>query len=155
LLGEILKSVNGETFHVFTVAEWFDHFVKQKQKSRADKTALRHEQMMSEFISFLRSKAHLNIAAVTSAAIAMFRDHRQSRGLAPSTLNGDIQVLSAAFNAAWKQGHITVNPCLAIEPLRDKAVRKSVHTGANHSDVADHRGDDVWSATRRQARQGG
>ena len=128
LLGEILQSVNGENLHVFTVAEWFDHFVKQKQKSRADKTALRHEQMMNEFVEFLDHRARLNIAAISSKDIADFRDHRQSRGLAPSTLNTDITVLSSAFNAALKQGHITVNPCAAIEALRDKTVHKATFT---------------------------
>jgi integrase len=128
LLGEILRSFNGESLHVFTVSEWFDHFVKQKQKSRADKTALRHEQMMKEFIEFLDHRARLNIAAISSRDIAEFRDHRQSRGLAPSTLNTDITVLSSAFNAALKQGHITVNPCAAIEPLKDKNVHKATFT---------------------------
>lgn len=129
ILSEILSNVNGgEGLQVFTVAEWFDHFVKQKQKSRADKTALRHAQMMNEFIEYLDHRAHLNIAAISSRDIADFRDHRQSRGLAPSTLNTDITVLSSAFNAALKQGHVSVNPCAAIEPLKDKLVHKSVFT---------------------------
>jgi integrase len=127
ILSEILSNVNGgEGLQVFTVAEWFDHFVKQKQKSRADKTALRHAQMMNEFIEYLDHRAHLNIAAISSRDIADFRDHRQSRGLAPSTVNTDITVLSSAFNAALKQGHVSVNPCAAIEPLKDKVVHKSV-----------------------------
>ena len=37
LLGEILQSVSGQTLRVLSVAEWLAHFVKQKQKSRADK----------------------------------------------------------------------------------------------------------------------
>jgi integrase len=38
-----------------------------------------------------------------------------------------VSVLSAAFNAALRQGHISVNPCLAIEPVKDKAAgRKAV-----------------------------
>ena len=35
-------------------------------------------------------------------------------------MNLDITILSAAFNSAWKQGHISHNPCLAVEPLKDK-----------------------------------
>jgi len=128
LLGEVLQSVNGETLRVFTVAEWFEHFVKQKRKSRADKTAARHEQMMREFIEFLGQRARLNVAAVTSRDIADFRDHRHSLGLTPTTVNLDVTVLSAAFNAAWKQGLIPVNPCAAIEPLKDKPHRKHVFT---------------------------
>jgi len=33
---------------------------------------------------------------------------------------------SAAFNAALKQGHISVNPCAGIEPLKDKPTHKKV-----------------------------
>ena len=84
--------------------------------------------MMSEFIAFLGCKANLNIAAVNSKDIADFRDHRRSCGLAPSTLNTDITVLAAAFNAALKQGHISVSPCATIEPLKDKLAHKSVFT---------------------------
>jgi integrase len=127
LLSEILQSVNGEGLRVFTVTQWFDQFVNQKKKSRADKTAKRHEQMMREFVEFLGVRANLNIAAITSADIMAFRDHQHSRGLAPSTVNVDIAVLSVAFNAALRQGHVSVNPCLAIEPLKDKAAaRKDV-----------------------------
>lgn len=118
LLSEVLQSVNGKGLHVFTVSDWFELFVKGKRKSRADKTAARHEQMMKEFVEFLGPRAKLNIAVVTSKDIADFRDHRHSLGLAPSTVNLDITLISAAFNAAWKQGHISVNPCAAIEPLR-------------------------------------
>jgi integrase len=129
LLSEILQGVGVEGLRTFTLAEWLDHFVKQKQKSRADKTALRHEQVMNECVAFLGSRARLNIASITSKDIADWRDSRESRGLSPATLNGDITVLSAAFNAALRQGHISVNPCLAIEPVKDKAgVRKGTFT---------------------------
>jgi integrase len=128
LLGEVLASIGGEGLRVFTVAEWFTHFVAQKRKSRTASTGKRHTQMMREFIAFLGPRSKLSIAATTSRDIASFRDHRQSIGLAPSTLNVELTTISAAFNAAYKQGHISINPCLAIEPLRDKAERKSVFT---------------------------
>jgi integrase len=128
LLSEVLQSINGDGLRVFTVEQWFTHFVTQKGKSRTGRTAARHEQMMREFIEFLGPRARLNIAALTSKDIADFRDYRQSLGLAPITVNNDLTTISAAFNTAWKQGHISVNPCLAIEPLRDKAQRKAVFT---------------------------
>ena len=126
LLSEVLQSVNGEGLRVFSVAEWFEHFVKGKGKSRSNRTAAIYEQTKCLFIEFLGHRARLNIAAVTSKDIADFRDYRHSLGLAPATVNLDIQMLSAAFNAAWKQGHISVNPCAAIEPVKDKPQRKQV-----------------------------
>jgi integrase len=83
---------------------------------------------MRDFIEFLGLKARLNIAAITSRDIASFRDKREALGLAPATVNLDVIILSSAFNSAWKQGHINVNPCAAIEPLKDKPHRKSVFT---------------------------
>jgi integrase len=79
-------------------------------------------------MEFLGHRAKLNIAAITSRDIASFRDHRHSLGLAPATVNIDVAILSAAFNAALRQGHVSVNPCLAIEPLKNKPQRKGVFT---------------------------
>jgi integrase len=124
-----LQSVNGVGLRVFTVAQWFDHFVKQKQKSRADKTAAAHEQVRDQFIEFLGRRAHENLAGVSSEDIAAFRDHRESLGLAPNTLNKDVDCLKAAFGAALKQGHISVNPCAVIENVKDKTeARKGTFT---------------------------
>jgi integrase len=129
VISELMQSVGGETLTVFTVRQWFEHFVSGKKKSRAAKTSARHDQIMRKFIEFLGKRADLNIAAVTSRDIAAFRDRRQSLGLAPATLNLDIIILSAAFNSALRQGHVSVNPCLAIEPLKDKnPQRKGVFT---------------------------
>lgn|SRR5262249_38023655 len=129
LLSEVLQSVNGEGLRVFSVAEWFDQFVKGKHKSRSERTASIYEQTVKEFMDFLGPRARLNIAAITSREIADFRDQRQAKGFAPATVNLNIWMLSAGFNAALRQGHITVNPCLALEPLKDKRQRKGVHAG--------------------------
>jgi integrase len=128
LLSEILQNINGEGLHVFSVAEWFEHFVKGKRKSQSDRTAAIHAQTKREFIEFLGTRARLNIAAITSRDIAEFRDARHSLGFAPATVNLSVSMLSAAFNAAWKQGHVSVNPCAAIEPLKDRPQRKGVFT---------------------------
>ena len=93
LLSEILQSVNGEGLRSFTVREWFDLVVEQKQKSRASQTAKRHAQLAREFIEFLAHRASLNIAAITPKDILDFRNLRESKGLAPATLNLDISVL--------------------------------------------------------------
>jgi integrase len=127
LLSEMLQSVNGgEGLRVFTVAQWLDLFVKGKRKSRSAATFLRHQQTMREFIEFLGRRADLNIAAITSKDVSDFRDRRQSRGLAPATLNLDVAILSSAFNAAWRQGLVSTNPALAVEPLKNKPQRKHV-----------------------------
>src|SRR5262249_33522264 len=119
---------NGEGLRSFTVREWFDLIVQQKQKSRASQTAKRHAQLAREFIEFLGYRASLNIAAITPKDILDFRNFRESKRLAPATLSLDINVLSAVFNAAVRQGLVTANPCAAVEKVKNKAERKSVFT---------------------------
>jgi integrase len=128
LLSEILQSVNGEGLRSFTVEQWLELFVRQKQKSRAKGTFQRHAQTMRDFTEFLGYRARLNIVAITSKDVADFRDQRQSCGLAPATLNGDVAMLSSAFTAALKQGYISVNPCAAIEAVKDRGEPKSTFT---------------------------
>jgi len=79
-------------------------------------------------VSRLPRRANLNIAAITQKDILDFRDQREAKGLAPVTLNLDVTVLSAAFNAALGQGHIRVNPFRGIEALKVKATHKKVFT---------------------------
>jgi integrase len=145
LLSEILQSVNGEGLRMFTVADWLAHFVGLKQKSRTGKTAARHEQTMREFVEFLGYRSRLNIATVTSKDVADFRDHRESLGLAPSTLNCDVRILSSAFSAALKQGHIAVNPCSAIEEVKDKVTaRKETFTPDQVTALVKAAGTEDW-----------
>src|SRR5262249_18845139 len=67
LLGELLEGLNGESLPVYTLEAWLEHFVKQKQKSRANKTAVRYEQVTKDLVEFLGpARARLNIAAITS-----------------------------------------------------------------------------------------
>jgi hypothetical protein len=99
-LSDVLQRASGERLRVFTVRVWFEHFAKQKRKSKSEKTALRHEQMHKEFLAFLGHRADLNIAAVTSKDIVDFRDHREAEGLAPVTLNLDVIVGSLQRGAA-------------------------------------------------------
>src|SRR5262245_33607830 len=126
LVGEILQSVSGEGLRSFTVAGWFDLVVQQKQKSRAAQTAKRHAQLAREFIEFLGHRASLNVAAITPKDILDFRNVRESRGLATATLNLDINVLSAVFNVALRQGLVSANPCAAVEKVKNRPQRKAV-----------------------------
>ena len=50
VISELMRSVGGESLTVFTVAEWFEQFVKGKRKSRSDRTAVLYEQIRKEFI---------------------------------------------------------------------------------------------------------
>jgi integrase len=98
--------------------------------------------MVREFVEFLGHRASLNVAAITPKDILDFRNLRESKGLAPATLNLDINVLSAVFNAAFRQGLISTNPCLAVEKLKNRAQRKGVFTPEQVSALVQAAGGD-------------
>lgn len=103
LLSEVLQRVSGEKLRVFTVRQWLEQFAKQKRKSRSQKTALRYDQMMNEFIEFLGSRADLHVGATTEKDALDFGEQREAKGLAPVTLNLDITVLSSSLQAGTHQ----------------------------------------------------
>src|SRR5262245_16436421 len=121
ILSEIVASVHGgEGLRTFTVRHWFGHFRKMKADSQDEKTAVRYAQVEREFLLFLGPRADLNILAITSADVRAFRDHRKATaGLSATTLNGDVTILSAIFNGAWRDHVISSNPCTAVSPIKD------------------------------------
>ncbi|MEO7165775.1 MAG: phage integrase SAM-like domain-containing protein, partial [Chthoniobacterales bacterium] len=129
LVGEVLQRTTGESLEYFTVEQWFRHWVEGKADSKAARTGERYRQIVGEFIAFLRGRAKLNLAAITSRDIVAFRKMRVAKGLAPSTTNLDVKILSAAFNSAKRQGYIPTNPCEAVEALPDdQKLEKDVFT---------------------------
>lgn len=121
VVSEILASVNGgEGLPTFTVRQWFEHFCKIKADAKDPDTAAKYSQIKREFLAFLgEPKAERNIAAITSADVRAFRDHRKKSGITATTLNDGLTILSAYFNAALRDHVISSNPCTAVEPAKD------------------------------------
>src|SRR5262245_37130412 len=59
LLGDILERVTGERMQNYSVKEWFDHWLKLKEKVRSEKTMSRYRQVIRDFIESLGSRANL------------------------------------------------------------------------------------------------
>src|SRR5262249_3098910 len=102
LISEIVASVHGEGLRSFTTRAWFEHLAKIKTDSQDPKTAVKYEQIKKLFLDFLGDKADQNIVAVSSADVRRFRDQRKEGGVTATTLNDTLTILSAYFNAAWR-----------------------------------------------------
>jgi len=120
LISEIVESVHGEGLRSFSTRAWFEHFVKIKADSQDSKTVAKYEQIKKLFLDFLGDKADLNIVAVSSADVRGFRDQRKANGVTATTLNDNLTILSAYFNAAWRDHVISNNPCTAVEAVKDE-----------------------------------
>jgi integrase len=102
-----------------------------KSRVRAGKTLDRYRQVVRDFLSSLGPRAELSLAHLNSDDILRYRDWVIAMGRSPRTANLSVKVVSAALNAAYRQGYIATNPALALESLPVKAEERGTFTAGH------------------------
>lgn len=121
VLGELLERATGDTLHFKTCRDWLEEWLAGKQGATAAKTVEKYKQVIADFLEHLGTRAKQPLGAVSPRNVREFRDALAKGGRSPATCNQTVRkVLSAPFAAALRLGYITVNPCAAVEPLRDE-----------------------------------
>ena len=126
LLGDILERVTGERMQNYSVKEWFDHWLKLKEKVRSEKTMSRYRQVVRDFIESLGSRANLALTHLSSKDVLNYRDGLLGKKRTARTAKLSVKVISAALNTAYRQQHIASNPALAVEHPEIREVEKGV-----------------------------
>ena len=120
VFNELLEQATGEPMHFHSCREWFNEFLANKAGVTAESTLIRYRQVFADFLTHLGNRANLPLSAISPADVRSFRDSLAEGGRAISTVNMVLRkVLSIPFTAAYRLGYISVNPCLAVESLRD------------------------------------
>jgi integrase len=83
-----------------------------------------------KFLASLGSRAKLSLGHIIPKDIRTYRDAELAAGKSPKTANLSVKIVSAAFNAAFRQGYIPSNPCLALESLAEETAERSAFTPA-------------------------
>ena len=135
VLAELHEQCTGEALQFHTCRAWLDEWLAGKNGATAQSTFQKYEQTTRDFLAHLGNRAELAIGAISPGDIRSFRDALAKGGRAPSTVNMAIRkTLSAPFSAAQRLGYIPMNPCTAVEPLRDDAeASREVFTAAQVS----------------------
>ena len=121
-VAEILEKSTGESLHFHTCRAWLDEWVTGKNGTTAPSTWKKYDQTVRDFLTHLGERADLTLAAIGPKDLRSFRDELAKGGRSPSTVNMAIKkTLSAPFFSAVKLGYLTLNPCAAVEALRDGA----------------------------------
>lgn len=128
LISEVLERTTGEPLHVHKVREWLNHWLDMKAQVRSDKTMARYRQVIRDFIFSLGARADLALVHIAPKDILAYRNSITNSAKSGRTANLSIKVVSAAFNAALRQGYIPSNPCTALESLRVRAEEKGTFT---------------------------
>jgi integrase len=112
----------------YKIRDWFDHWLELKQRVRARKTMDRYRQVVRDFVQSLGARANLALVHLTPRDILAYRDAIVAAKKSARTANLSVKVVSAALNAALRQGYIGSNPATAVESLPVKAEEKGIFT---------------------------
>jgi integrase len=127
-ISSIVEIAVGEPLDFHTVEEWLKHWLAVKKDAKAEGTYERYQHVIGEFTEYLGKRAKLNLVQVTPKDVRTFRDAQLAQGKSAKTCNLAVKTISAALNAARRQGFITSNPADAVEPLPHQSDEKGIFT---------------------------
>jgi integrase len=128
IIGEIVERTTGEPFRNMATNEWFEQWVSGKAQTKSAATVERYKQVKRDFLDTLGKRATLSLAHLAPKDIRAYRDAELAAGKSNKTANLSVKIVSAAFNAAFRQGYITANPCTALESLPEETAERSNFT---------------------------
>lgn len=128
IIGEIVERTTGEPLHHYTARDWFEEWLAGKTQTKSAATAERYGQVTRDFLAALGARAKLSLAHITPKDIRGYRDAELAADKSSKTANLSVKIVSAAFNAAQRQGYITSNPCTALENLPEETAERSTFT---------------------------
>src|SRR5262245_7212139 len=136
LIGQVVAHTTGRNLPHFTVRAWFDKWLGEKEKTKADKTLDRYQQVIRDFLSSLGERAELPLHQITWLDVEQYRDKITAAGKSNRTANLSITVISAAFNAALRKHLLDANPCSPVDRLREEGQERDTFTPSQVSTLA-------------------
>ena len=119
VVSELVEQATGEPLHFQTVSDYFTHWKKQWEASKAKNTAVKYTHTVDSFLKALGKRAGQPLGNISPGDLEKWRDSLQKGGRTPSTVNFSLKVVSIAFQKALKLGYIPVNPCHGLEAVRE------------------------------------
>jgi integrase len=119
VVSELVEQATGEPLHFQSVSDYFTHWKKQWEGSKAKNTAVKYTHTVDSFLKALGKRSSQPLGNISPGDLEKWRDSLQKGGRTPTTVNFSLKVVSIAFQKALKLGYISVNPCHGLEAVRD------------------------------------
>jgi integrase len=121
--------MTGDRPQAVSVRNWLERWLKGEAGAVASTTLEKYTSILSDFLRFLGTRAHVSIEAITTDDILRYRDRLLEEGRAPRTVNITVRkILKRPFQAAVTEGYLQRNPVASIRHMRDVVVEKGVFT---------------------------
>jgi integrase len=122
VLAEIYEQATGKPLAFRTTRAWLNQWIEDKKSEKvAERTLLKYEQIVREFLAHLGSKADEMLNQIADDDLKSFRNSLARAGHSASTVNQAIKVLRSPFLAAHKRGYIAADPCGGVGLVDDDA----------------------------------
>ncbi len=136
VINSIMEHAGQEPVTFYKIRDWFEEWIEEKKKSSQDATYKKYQPVVCRFLKHLGAKAEMGLASLTPANIRSFRDLLAKEGRAARTVNHTIaKILSAPLSKATVLGYMPINPCKAVEPMKEETTEAGVFTLDQISDI--------------------
>ena len=127
VINSIMEHAGQEPVTFYKTREWLNEWISDKRNSNRRATILKYEPVIRRFLEHVGVKADGGLANLTPANIRSFRNLLHQEGRAAQTVNQIVsKVLSAPLAKAVSLGYMPVNPCKAVEPLKETQTEAGV-----------------------------
>jgi integrase len=116
ILGEIMEISEDENLVDFTLRQWVDEWMKEKEATTKKATAAFYKSTTKAFIEFLGDKADSALESITTKDIRSFRDNAKKKGNKGKTCNHKLKALRSLFADAVRADLLLRNPAVSIKP---------------------------------------
>jgi integrase len=121
VINSIMEHAGQEPVTFYKIEDWMNEWLADKRRSSEKTTLQKYEPIIRRFLEYLGPKAKMGLATLTPANIRSFRNLLHGEGRAASTVNQIIsKVVAAPLAKAAKLGYAPLNPCSAVEALREE-----------------------------------
>ena len=120
VISAIMEHAGQDPVTFYKTEDWMNEWLADKRRSSEKTTFQKYEPIIRRFLEHLGPKAKAGLASLTPAHIRAFRDFLHDEGRAASTVNQIVsKVISAPLAKAVRLGYAPLNPCSAVEALKE------------------------------------
>ena len=128
VVADIVESAGGKPPHYPTVAEYFRGWHKAKSKSISERSAIRYEGVIRQWLGFLGDAEERHLDNVKPEEVQAFIDAELAAGKSASTINVALKQIRGVFEKAKLEGKIPLNPAGAIDNLHERRTHRKPFT---------------------------
>jgi integrase len=127
VLADIYEAIGTEPFRSAVARDFLSSWPEKRKADMAARTAQAYAQVVRDFLKSLGPRADINIAQLTKADVATYRDEVLRR-TSVANANKSLKYLRVALGAAYKDGLAQDNPAAKFDVIKrresDRAERR-------------------------------